>query len=35
MQHWYQPQAYQTVVERMKMHFAEQEIYISQAGFEP
>jgi hypothetical protein len=35
MQHWYQPDAYQTVVKQMQMHFAEQEIYISQAGFEP
>ncbi|WP_434750923.1 radical SAM protein [Paenibacillus amylolyticus] len=35
MQHWYQPDAYQTVVERMKACFAEHEIYISQTGFEP
>lgn len=35
MQHWYQPEAYKTVVERIQSHFSEQEIYISQAGFEP
>ncbi|WP_416296343.1 SPL family radical SAM protein [Paenibacillus illinoisensis] len=32
---WYQPEAYQIVEERMRKHFAEHEIWISQAGFEP
>lgn len=35
MQHWYRPDAHKMVVKQMQMHFAEQEIYISQAGFEP
>ncbi|CAM3083622.1 SPL family radical SAM protein [Paenibacillus taichungensis] len=32
---WYSPEAYKMVVERMKAHFEEHEIWISQAGFEP
>ncbi|WP_440109108.1 SPL family radical SAM protein [Paenibacillus sp. QZ-Y1] len=32
---WYRPEAYNIVVQRMKEHFAENEIWISQAGFEP
>ena len=35
MEHWYHPDAYQIVVQRMKDYFAEDEIWISQAGFEP
>ncbi|WP_339186942.1 radical SAM protein [Paenibacillus sp. FSL R5-0490] len=35
MEHWYHPDAYQTVVQRMKDCFAKDEIWISQAGFEP
>lgn len=32
---WYDPSAYQVIVERMKTVFPEESIYISQKGFEP
>lgn len=32
---WYSPEAHKVVVQRMKAHFEEDEIWISQAGFEP
>ncbi|MBR2566861.1 MAG: radical SAM protein [Paenibacillus sp.] len=35
LEHWYAPDAYKTIVERMQNCFEEHEIYISQAGFEP
>jgi len=35
MDDWYQPEAYRIVEERMRKKFAEHEIWISQAGFEP
>lgn len=35
LEQWIQPGAYKRVVEQMRTQFAENEIYISQAGFEP
>ncbi|WP_427051365.1 radical SAM protein [Paenibacillus sp. TC-CSREp1] len=35
LEQWIQPGAYKRVVEQMRTQFAEHEIYISQAGFEP
>lgn len=35
LESWYHPDAYRLVVERLKEHFAEEEIYVSQQGFEP
>ncbi|MFS0868952.1 radical SAM protein [Paenibacillus xylanilyticus] len=35
MEDWYHPEAYRLLVERMKKQFADHEIWISQAGFEP
>lgn len=32
---WYQPDAYKIVYERFKRHFTEDQLYISQRGFEP
>ncbi|WP_214629625.1 SPL family radical SAM protein [Paenibacillus agaridevorans] len=35
MEEWYHPGAYRLVVERMKSHFSEDELWISKEGFEP
>ncbi|MDK8180085.1 radical SAM protein [Paenibacillus sp. UMB4589-SE434] len=35
MEEWYHPSAYQLVYEQMRQHFSEDELYISQKGFEP
>jgi DNA repair photolyase len=35
LEHWYDPAAYRIVYERLREVFAEDEIYISQPGFEP
>jgi DNA repair photolyase len=35
LEEWYEPSAYQLVVDRLKQVFPEEQIYLSQQGFEP
>lgn len=35
LEQWYQPQAYQAVYDQMKQFFSDNELFISQQGFEP
>jgi DNA repair photolyase len=35
LEEWYQPSAYQIVYERLKQVFSEDQLYVSQKGFEP
>jgi len=35
MEEWYHPSAYRMVYERMRQYFSENELFISQQGFEP
>jgi hypothetical protein len=35
LEQWYHPDAYRIVYDRLKRNFAEDELFISQKGFEP
>ncbi|MGG4393949.1 radical SAM protein [Paenibacillus thiaminolyticus] len=35
LEEWYHPSAYRIVYDRLRRHFSEEELFISQAGFEP
>ncbi|USK56218.1 hypothetical protein LIS82_06990 [Cytobacillus solani] len=35
MEEWYHPSVYQMVYKRMRQYFSEDELFISQMGFEP
>jgi DNA repair photolyase len=35
LEEWYEPSAYRLVVDRLKQVFPEEQIYLSQQGFEP